>query len=149
MRSPLVGDLVQKIYIARFCHAMNLLTAAKNPLLSSIGLVKKMVDYYPIQRALTAIEDGILQGKPLHECMRKEKVFPRKMTSLIKVAEEVNQLDTIFNKLDEQHADELAHQSEMLGKLLEPAIIFVISVVVGFIVVAMYVPMMELNTGLF
>jgi type IV pilus assembly protein PilC len=149
LKLPVVGDMAQKIYLTRFCHSMNLLISAKNPLLNSIGLVKKMIDYYPIQTALTVVEDDIMHGKLLNESMREFSIFPKKMNALIKVAEEVNKLDVIFKSLDEQYTKELDYQSEVFGKLLEPFIIVFISVIVGFIVVAMYLPMIEINTGLF
>lgn len=149
LKLPVVGDMAQKIYLTRFCHSMNLLTSAKNPLLNSIGLVKKMIDYYPIQSALTVVENDIMHGKLLNESMRAFPIFPKKMTALIKVAEEVNKLDVIFQSLDEQYSKELDHKSEVFGKLLEPFIIIFISVIVGFIIIAMYLPMIEINTGLF
>lgn len=149
LKIPVVGDMAQKIYLTRFCHSMNLLISARNPLLNSIQLVKKMINYYPIQIALEKVEQDIMQGKLLNESMRTFSIFPKKMTSLIKVAEEVNKLDAIFQSLDEQYAKELEHKSEVFGKLLEPFIILFISVIVGFIVIAMYIPMMEINTGLF
>lgn len=149
LKIPVLGDMAQKIYLTRFCHSMNLLISARNPLLNSIQLVKKMIDYYPIQTALEKVEQDIMHGKLLNESMRNFSIFPKKMTSLIKVAEEVNKLDAIFKNLDEQYSKELEHKSEVFGKLLEPFIILFISVVVGFIVIAMYLPMMEINTGLF
>ncbi len=149
LKIPVIGDMAQKIYLTRFCHSMNLLISARNPLLNSIQLVKKMIDYYPIQIALEKVEQDIMHGKLLNESMRTFPIFPKKMTSLIKVAEEVNKLDAIFQSLDEQYAKELEHKSEVFGKLLEPFIILFISVIVGFIVIAMYIPMMEINTGLF
>ena len=149
LKTPLIGDMTQKIYLTRFCHSMNLLVSARNPLLNSIQLVKKMIDFYPIQQALEKIEHDIMHGKLLNESMKEFSIFPKKMTSLIKVAEEVNKLDAIFQSLDEQYSKELEHQSEVFGKLLEPFIILFISVVVGFIVIAMYIPMIEINTGLF
>lgn len=149
LKIPIIGDMAQKIYLTRFCHSMNLLISARNPLLNSIQLVKKMIDYYPIQTALEKVEQDIMHGKLLNESMREFSIFPKKMTSLIKVAEEVNKLDAIFKNLDEQYSKELEHKSEIFGKLLEPFIILFISVIVGFIVIAMYMPMMEINTGLF
>lgn len=149
LKIPILGDMAQKIYLTRFCHSMNLLISARNPLLNSIQLVKKMIDYYPIQTALEKVEQDIMHGKLLNESMRNFSIFPKKMTSLIKVAEEVNKLDAIFKNLDEQYSKELEHKSEVFGKLLEPFIILFISVVVGFIVIAIYLPMMEINTGLF
>lgn len=149
IKIPVVGDLIQKIYLTRFCHSMNLLISAKNPLLDSIGLVKKMIDFYPLQYALTKVENDVMHGKLLNESMKSFDIFPKKMTSLIKVAEEVNRLDAIFESLDEQYSKELDYKTEIFGKLIEPFVIIFISVVVGFIVVAMYLPMMEINTGLF
>lgn len=149
LKTPLMGDMAQKIYLTRFCHSMNLLISARNPLLNSIQLVKKMIDYYPIQSALEVVEQDIMHGKSLHESMKAFSIFPKKMTSLIKVAEEVNKLDAIFKNLDEQYSKDLEHKSEVFGKLLEPFVILFISVIVGFIVIAMYIPMMEINTGLF
>jgi type IV pilus assembly protein PilC len=108
-----------------------------------------MIDYYPIQSALAVVEDDIMHGKLLNESMRAFPIFPKKMTALIKVAEEVNKLDVIFQSLDEQYSKELDHKSEVFGKLLEPFIIVFISVIVGFIIIAMYLPMIEINTGLF
>lgn len=128
---------------------MNLLISAKNPLLHSIHLVKKMIDFYPIQHALEKVEDDIMHGMALNESMKQFSVFPKKMTSLIKVAEEVNKLDAIFKSLDEQYSSELEHKTEVFGKLLEPFLILFISVVVGFIVIAMYLPMIQINTSLF
>ncbi|MBI2281697.1 MAG: type II secretion system F family protein [Bacteroidetes bacterium] len=149
LRIPIIGDITKKIYLTRFCHSMNLLISTRNPLLNSIQLVIKMIDYQPIQVALEQVERDIMNGKLLNESMRQFPIFPKKMTSLIKVAEEVNKLDAIFKNLDEQYSKELEHQSEMFGKLLEPFVILFISVIVGFIVIAMYIPMMEINTGLF
>ncbi|MGE0562529.1 MAG: type II secretion system F family protein [Flavobacteriales bacterium] len=149
LKTPVLGDIARKIYLTRFCHSMNLLISTRNPLLNSIQLVKKMIDYHPIQMALEQVEIDIMNGKLLNESMRQFSIFPKKMTSLIKVAEEVNKLDAIFQNLDEQYSKELEHQSEMFGKLLEPFVILFISVIVGFIVIAMYIPMIEINTGLF
>jgi len=146
---PVVGDMAQKIYLTRFCHSMNLLIGAKNPLLNSIGLVKKMIDYYPVQTALTIVEKDIMDGLLLNESMRKFSIFPSKMVALIKVAEEVNKLDVIFENLDYQYAKELDHKTEVFGKLIEPIIIVFVSVIIGFIVIAMYLPMIKINTGLF
>ncbi len=149
LKIPVVGEMARNIYLTRFCHSMSLLISARNPLLNSIGLVKKMIDYYPIQIALTAVENDIMHGKLLNESLRAFPIFPKKMIALIKVAEEVNKLDIIFQNLDEQYSKELDHKSEVFGKLLEPFIIVFISVIVGFIVIAMYLPMIEINTGLF
>jgi type IV pilus assembly protein PilC len=92
-----------------------------------------MIDYYPLQQALEKVEDDLMHGKLLNESMRTMSIFPKKMIALIKVAEEVNKLDAIFNNLDEQYSKDLEYRSELFGKLLEPFAILFISVIVGYI----------------
>ncbi|HTF81922.1 MAG TPA: type II secretion system F family protein, partial [Cytophagales bacterium] len=66
MKLPFFGDMVRKIYLARFCYMMNLLIGAKVPILQSLELIKKMVKYYPIESTLSKISDDILHGKSLY-----------------------------------------------------------------------------------
>ena len=96
-----------------------------------IPLIQKMSGFYPLQYALTKVENDVMHGKLLNESMRFFDNFPKKMTSLIKVAEEVNRRDAIFENLDEQYSKELDYKTEIFGKLIEPFVIVFISVVVG------------------
>lgn len=145
---PLIGNLIEKTYIARFCHAMALLTEAKNPLLHSIQLARKMVGYYPLEKALEKIEIDILNGCSLHQSMRAFSLFEPKIISLIKVAEEVNQLDKIFNQLNKQYSEEVEHRTQVLSSLLEPILIVLIGVFVALILIAMYLPLFQLSSGI-
>ncbi len=144
---PVLGDLVNRIYLARFFHSLNLLTSAKNPLLHSIQLVKKMVGYYPLEIAITTMESDILHGKSLHESMSKYAIFDRKTITLIKVGEEVNRLEMIFGQLNEQLTEDVKHRMSVMGNLMEPALIFFIGIFVAIILVAMYLPMFQLSTS--
>lgn len=94
---PLAGEIVRKVYLARFCNSMTLLIGAKIPILRSINLVKQMIGFYPLEESLTQIEKDILHGMPLNKSMSAFSIYPKRMTSLIKVGEEVNQLDN-FSK---------------------------------------------------
>lgn len=145
IRIPLFGKLIKKVYLARFCQSMNLLISARTPLTEALSLVEKMIGFYPIEIAIDQIRNDITKGISLHEAMKKHTVFENRLVSLIKVAEEVNQLDSMFNKLSEQYNTEVEHQTAITGKLMEPVLILVIGVLVGFILVAMYQPMFEMN----
>lgn len=149
LRLPVAGELTAKIYLSRFCHSMHLLTVSKNPLLSSIQLVKKMVAFYPLEQALTVMEDDILHGKSLNDSMRQFPIFNSRMITLVKVAEEVNQLDMIFGQLNKNYTEEITHQTAMLGNLLEPILILMIGGFVAVILVAMYLPLFQLSTSVF
>nr|MBA3971958.1 type II secretion system F family protein [Bacteroidota bacterium] len=141
-----VKSMVSKIYLARFCQSMNLLISAKTPLVTAIDLVKKMVGFYPIEVSLEIIQNDILQGVPLHVTLAKFEIYNKRMISLIKVAEEVNQLDTMFSKLAKQYSDEVEHQTSILGSLIEPIMIIFLGVLVAVILIAMYLPLFQMSS---
>ncbi|HAF29359.1 MAG TPA: type II secretion system F family protein [Bacteroidales bacterium] len=149
LKIPMIGDLVQKIYLARFCQSMALLIGSKTPMLRAIQLIKNMITFYPYQQALTTIEKDILYGKPLYESMAQFSIFDKRTVSLTKVAEEINQLDTVFSKLNDQYSDELEHRIGMLSSVLEPIMIIFVGLLVGIILIAMYMPMFQLGTSMY
>lgn len=146
LRTPIMKDMIGKIYLARFCQSMNLLISAKTPLVTAIDLVKKMVGFYPIEASLDIVQDDLLKGKPLHLSLAKFAIYNRRMISLLKVAEEVNQLDTMFSRLSKQYSDEVEHQTSILGSLIEPIMIIFLGVLVAVILVAMYLPLFQMSS---
>ena len=145
LRLPVAGNLVRLTYLSRYCQSMSLLIAAKVPLIEAMALVKKMINYYPIELSLESMEHDIMKGKGLSESMSSYKIYPRKMLYLIKVAEEVNQLDKIFGQLSQQYSDEVEHQSSLISTIIEPILIVFLGFMVAFILIAMYLPMFSLT----
>ena len=146
LKLPLIGEFIRKVKIAQFTQAITLLTGAKVPLLNGIQLTKKMIGYYPLEIALEKVENDILQGKSLHQSMGNYKIFDKKMVSLIKVADETNQNETIFKRLTEQYNQEIEYKSKMISATIEPFIILILGVIVATILIAMYLPMFKLST---
>jgi type IV pilus assembly protein PilC len=105
-----------------------------------------MIGYYPLEIALEKIEQDILQGKSLHESMSAYAIFDKKMVSLIKVADETNQNETIFQRLTEQYNEEIEYQSNMISATIEPLIIVFLGAIVATILIAMYLPMFQLSS---
>jgi len=147
LRTPLIGNLVQKIYLARFCNSMRLLINAKLPLLRAIALIRQMINYYPIESSLQKVEDDIMKGKSLHESLQQFKVYPSKMIQLIKVGEETNQLDLFFGKISEQYIDEVEYKTSTLSSMMEPLIIIFLGLIVGVILIAMYLPLFQMSNS--
>ena len=148
LKIPYLGGFLKAVYLAQFTQAVALLTTAKVPMLSSLQMVNKMIAFCPLQDALSSIEEEVLQGKSLHQALKGKKIFDNRMVSLIKVAEETNQTEFIFQKLNQQYTLEVAQKSKMLSTMMEPLIILVIGVFVGIILVSMYLPMFKLSTVL-
>ena len=148
LKTPFIGELIRKMYIGQFTQAVALLTTAKVPVLSSIQLTKKMIDFYPLQIALHDIESKILSGNSLSESLQPHKIFDAKMISLLKVAEQTNQNEFIFERLTTQYNEEIQYKSKMLSTVLEPLIIIFLGAMVAIILIAMYLPMFTLSTVL-
>lgn len=146
LKTPFVGEFVRKVRIAQFTQAITLLVGAKVPLLNGIQLTKKMIDFYPLQIALENVEKDILLGKNLHQSMGSQSIFDKKMISLIKVAEETNQNETIFKRLTYQYNQEIEYKSKMISATIEPFIILILGGIVAVILIAMYLPMFKLST---
>ncbi|MDB5008615.1 MAG: gspF [Mucilaginibacter sp.] len=147
LRIPLIGNLVQKIYLARFCNSMRLLINAKLPLLRAIALIRQMIRYYPIESSLQKVEDDIMKGKSLHESLQQFKVYPSKMIQLVKVGEETNQLDYFFGKISEQYIEEVEYKTSTLSSMMEPLIIIFLGLIVGIILIAMYLPLFQMSNS--
>ena len=131
--------------MAQFTQAISLLVSAKVPVLKSLGLVRGMVQFYPIQEALANIEGQVLRGKSLSQSMATEPIFDRKMVSLVQVSEETNQTEFVFRRLNELYSQQVTQQAKLFSTALEPLIIVFVAVIVGVILVAMYLPMFGLS----
>ncbi|WP_026898450.1 type II secretion system F family protein [Daejeonella oryzae] len=147
LKIPVIGNLVQKIYLARFCNSMRLLINARLPLLRAISLTKQMIGYYPIENSLSKIEDDILKGKSLNQSLQLFDIYPSKMAMLIKVGEETNQLDYFFGKLSEQYIEEVEYKTSTISSLMEPLIIIFLGIIVGLILIAMYLPLFKMSNS--
>jgi type IV pilus assembly protein PilC len=147
LRIPMIGNLVQKIYLARFCNSMRLLINAKLPLLRAIALIRQMIQYYPIETSLQQVEQDIMKGMSLHESLKQFDIYPSKMIQLVKVGEETNQLDYFFGRISEQYIDEVEYKTSTLSSMMEPLIIIFLGLIVGVILISMYLPLFQMSSG--
>lgn len=145
LKIPVVKDLVLKVYLSRFSATLSLLTGARVPLLQAIGLTRQMIGFYPLTAALIQMEEDIVKGLPFYECLEQHKLFPPRMVALIRVGEEVNQLPLFFDKITTQYSNDIEYQTGLLSKLIEPAIILILGVVVGVVLIAMYLPLFNMG----
>jgi type IV pilus assembly protein PilC len=148
LKIPVLGEIVGKVYLERFCRSMNLLIASKTQLINAIGLSAKMIDFYPIATSLEIVKQDIMKGVSLHESLSKYEIYNKRMISLVRVAEEVNQLDVIFGKLSQQYSDEIKHSTAIISSLLEPLMIVFLGLLVAIILVAMYLPLFRLGSAI-
>lgn len=148
LKIPYVGSFVKAVYLSQFTRALSLMTASKVPLLTGIGLASKMIKFTPLKNALDEVSEKILRGQSLSTALKSNTLFDNKMISLVKVAEETNQTEFIFERLNQQYTIEVQQKSKLISTLLEPFIILIVGAFVGVILVAMYLPMFKLGSVL-
>ncbi len=148
MRIPFIGDFIKTVYLSQFTQAVTLLTASKVPMVNSIQLVKQMIDFYPLKTALETVEQSILTGNSLSSSLSQHKLFSDKMVAMVKVAEETNQTEFIFDRLNSQYNIQVQQRSKLLSTVMEPFIIVIVGILVGVILIAMYLPMFKLSSVL-
>lgn len=142
---PFIGKIVHLSKLTQFCENMRLLVSAKTSLLESINLTSQMINFYPLQEGLIRAKKDVMNGESLNQSLKKSKIFPSRMVYLLAVGEEVNKLEEIFLQLSELYGNELQHKSKLLGSVLEPILLIFIACLVGFIVIALYMPMFSLS----
>jgi type IV pilus assembly protein PilC len=148
LKIPVFGAFTGKVYLAQFTQAVTLLTASKVPILNSIQMVKKMIQFVPLQDDLEKVEQSILKGNSLSESLQGSTLFDNRIISLVKVAEETNQTEYVFKQLNEQYNQEVVQQSKIMSTILEPIIIVFVGVLVAVLLVAMYLPMFQLSSAI-
>ena len=147
LRLPVIGNMIQKIYLARFCNSMRLLINAKLPLLRAIALIRQMISFYPIESSLQKVENDIMNGQSLHQSLQQFGIYPAKMIQLVKIGEETNQLDYFFGKISDQYIEEVEHQTATLSSIMEPLIVIFLGLIVGVIMISMYLPLFQMSNS--
>ena len=148
LKIPIFGSFTAKIYLAQFTQAVSLLTMSKIPMLNSIQLVSKMIDFIPLKEALMKVELNVLKGNTLSSSLTENKLFDNRIISLVKVAEETNQTEFVFKQLNEQYSQEVMLQSKVMTTVLEPFIILFVGIIVAVLLIAMYLPMFQLSSAI-
>ena len=148
LRLPFIGEFVKTVYLSQFTQAVSLLTGSKVPVVNSIQLVKQMIDFYPLEQSLENVEVSLLKGNSLSGSLNEHSFFSDKMVAMVKVAEETNQTEFIFDRLNQQYNTQVQVQSKLLSTIMEPFIILFVGVLVGVILIAMYLPMFKLSSVL-
>ena len=145
LKTPYFGNLIKKIYLARFCQSFSLLLSAKTPLITSLELTEKMISFYPLKAAIFQAKKDVLKGETLSDSLKKSSFFTPKIISLTLIGEQINELDTMYDGLANQYNEDVDHATKMIGTILEPLMIVIIGGIVGFIMIAMYSPIFNLS----
>ncbi|WP_417887099.1 type II secretion system F family protein [Zunongwangia sp.] len=146
IKIPLIGSFVKAVFILRFIQVMRLLSNSKVSITESLEMSHSLISFYPLKTAIAGINEKIIKGKRMSESFREYPIFDNRIITLLKVAEETNQTEFIFEKLYDQYSKELDYKSKQITNILNPILTLFIGAVVGIILIAMYLPMFKLSS---
>ncbi len=143
--APVIGSLVERLLIGRFARTLGTLIASGVPILSALETVRATVTNAVIDDALQDVERSLKAGESLARPMELSGVFPPLVSRMVALGEETGQLDRMLMQLADSYEEEVDVQLAGLTQLLEPALILFVGGVVGFIVIAMFMPLLSLT----
>jgi type IV pilus assembly protein PilC len=141
---PAVGPAMRKIAVARFTRTMGTLLASGVPILDALNVVAKTAGNVLVETALLDVAEKITQGRTMSEPLMESKVFPSMVIQMIAVGEQTGALDVMLNKIADFYEDEVDVAVGSLTALMEPVMMVGIGGMVGFMLIAMYMPIFDI-----
>jgi type IV pilus assembly protein PilC len=139
-----LGEVVQKVALARFSRTYSALIAAGVPMLQAIDITGRTSGNKVMENAMGRVLESVKRGGPIAAPMRESpEAFPVMVTQMIAVGEETGALDKMFSKIADFYDDQVAAALKALTSILEPLLIIFVGAIVGSVVIAMYLPLFE------
>jgi type IV pilus assembly protein PilC len=148
LRAPILGDILRKIAVARFCRTLSTLIASGVPILDGLEITAKTSGNSVIEDAVMVTRKSIERGETIAAPLKETDVFPSMVTQMIGVGEATGALDTMLSKIADFYEEEVDVAVAGLLTLMEPVMIAVLGVIVGGIVISMYLPIFDLISKL-
>lgn len=144
LKLPVLGIVLRKIAVARFCRTMATLVSSGVPILEGLAITARTSGNAIIEEAIMKTRKSVEEGKTLSQPLEESKVFPGMVTQMINVGESTGALDAMLSKIADFYEDEVDTAIANLMSLLEPIIIVFLGTTVGGIVISMYMPLFSL-----
>lgn len=148
LRAPILGDILRKISVARFCRTLATLISSGVPILDGLEITAKTSGNAVVEDAVMSTRKSIERGETISVPLKETGVFPAMVVQMIGVGEATGALDTMLAKIADFYEEEVDTAVAGLLTLLEPIMIAILGVIVGGIVIAMYLPIFDLISKL-
>jgi type IV pilus assembly protein PilC len=148
LKMPILGGILRKVAVARFCRTLSTLLSSGVPILDGLDITARTSGNAVIEKAILKTRSGIERGETVSGPLKETNVFPSMVVQMINVGETTGALDTMLSKIADFYEDEVDAAVAGLLTLLEPVMIAFLGVVVGGIVIAMYMPIFDLISKL-
>ncbi len=146
LKLPVFGVLIRKVAVAKFTRTLGTLVASGVPILDGLEITAKTAGNKVIEYAVRDVKKAVSEGKTLAEPLMKSGVFPPMVTHMIAVGESTGALDQMLSKIADFYDDEVDAAVSNLTAMMEPMLMVFLGTTVGFIIIAMYLPIFRLIT---
>jgi type IV pilus assembly protein PilC len=144
LKIPVLGDLLLKVAVARFCRTLGTLTSSGVPILEGMEITARTAGNQLIQNSILKAKAAVEQGRNIATPLAETKVFPPMVVQMVGVGEATGALDAMLSKVADFYEDEVDNSVAAMTSLMEPVMIAMLGIIIGFIVVAMYMPIFQL-----
>jgi type IV pilus assembly protein PilC len=145
LKLPVFGTLVRKAAVAKFARTLGTLIKSGVPIMDALETVSKTAGNLVVEKAVNSARDSVREGKTLTQPLKASTVFPPMVTQMINVGEETGALDAMLSKVADFYEAEVDAAVEGLTTIIEPILILFLGITIGYIVVAMFMPMFDLG----
>lgn len=146
LKLPVIKELNQMIIVSRFTRTLSILISSGLPLISALEMVSQVAGNKVAENALIKVKDKVMIGENLYSSMKETNVFPTMLYSMIKIGEDTGSLDDILNKTADFYDEELENTIQKSVAMIEPILIVVMGLIIGFVVISIMLPMFDSYT---
>lgn len=144
MKIPIIGEIIRKTAIVRFARTLGTLLASAVPILEALDIIKNAIGNEVFSRAVQSIQDNLKEGESIAPVVKSTGLFGDFVYNMIQVGEETGELDKMLIKISDAYDEEIDAAVTALTGVIEPVLIIFIAVVIGFIVVALFMPLLSI-----
>ena len=148
LKIPVLGDLLLRVTIGRWARTLGTLLASGVPILTALEITKGVISNSLIRQGWSQVQDAVKHGENMADAIARARVFPPIVTHIVATGEASATLETALVDLADLCDDQVDTMTKTLTSLLEPAILLIMGVVVGFIALAILLPIFEINQTL-
>jgi type IV pilus assembly protein PilC len=146
LKVPVAGSLIQRVSVAKFTRTLGTLMTSGVPILEGLLIVSRTAGNKVVEEAIMQTRQSVSEGKTLAEPLGRAKVFPQMVVQMIAVGEATGALDNMLNKIADFYDDEVDAAVATLTSMLEPMLMIFLGVTVGFVIIAMYMPIFQMGS---
>jgi len=148
LKMPVIGPVVSKVAISRFTRTLGTLVSSGVPILQALTIVKETAGNVVISNAVNSVHESVKEGETITAPLEASGIFPPMVISMVDVGEQTGALPEMLLKIADNYDDEVDNAVAAMTSLLEPIMIIFLAVIVGSIVIAMFMPLIDLMNNL-